>query len=75
MRLYNKTITTQDEVSTTGNGTAVDVAGMSVAGIQVAGTFTASVDFEATVDGTNWVAIVADGAGNSTSATPCRKAP
>lgn len=68
----------QDAVSATGNGTALTVldpqTGSYVAGaFQLSGTFTATITFECTVDGTNWVAMEcassADEATVSTTAT------
>jgi hypothetical protein len=41
----------------TGNGNTVNVAGKSKIGIQVTGITVATVTFEATIDGTNWVAL------------------
>jgi hypothetical protein len=60
--------------SATGNLTAlnqavtVNAAPIDKIGISITGTFTATVSFEATLDGTNWVAVAA-GAG-ATPATP-----
>ena len=51
------TTTMQSAVSATGNGTSLDVSGKSVAVLQVTGTFVATVDFEASVDDTNWSSI------------------
>lgn len=40
------------------NGVAMDIAGLSYVGIQVVGAgFTGTVNFEVTVDGSNWVAL------------------
>ncbi|MGZ8924557.1 MAG: hypothetical protein ACXW2E_01610 [Nitrososphaeraceae archaeon] len=51
------TTTMQNAVSATGNGTLLDVSGKSVAILQITGTFSAIVDFEASVDDTNWFSI------------------
>jgi hypothetical protein len=47
----------QSAVAATGNGNAMGVGGLSGIAVQVAGTFSATVTFEATVDGTNWVSL------------------
>lgn len=49
--------TLQDAVAANGNGTAMDVRGHSVAALQITGTFTATVNFEITLDGSTWVAV------------------
>lgn len=43
--------------------------GLNVAAIQLSGTFSATVTFEGTVDGTNWVAILATNMTSGTAAT------
>lgn len=55
-------VTLQNAVSASGNGTALTVTsgeegGYATCSFQVSGTFSATVDFEATVDGTNWVGL------------------
>jgi len=47
----------QDAAAATGNGVELDVAGCPTASLQVSGTFSATVTFEGTVDGANWIAI------------------
>lgn len=46
--------TMQNAVSATGNGTSLDVQGKAVAVLQITGTFSATINFEASVDDTNW---------------------
>jgi hypothetical protein len=40
-----------------GDNVSLDVGGYGSAGIQITGTWTGTIDFQATVDGTNWVSI------------------
>ena len=47
----------QAAATTNGNGTAMAVGGLPGVGIQLAGITTATVNFEGTIDGTNWVAL------------------
>lgn len=52
----------QDAVAATGNGAAVTIGDSTVGGFalgcfQVTGTFSATVTFEATLDGSTWVAL------------------
>ena len=47
----------QDAVAATGNGTALNVAGLARLGLQISGTFVATVTFEVTIDGANWVSL------------------
>ena len=49
--------TFQSAAAATGNGTAMDVDGLSLVGLQITGTFSATVTIEGSVDGTNYVAI------------------
>lgn len=70
-------ITMQDAATGTGNGTALVVAVSSAApganlgavGIQITGTFSATVTFEATTDGTNWTAVMATNLNDDARAT------
>lgn len=62
-RLFTERARLQDAAAATGNGAALNVAGTSRLGLQVSGTFVGTVTFEATVDGTNWVALVLTPAG------------
>ena len=63
----------QSAAVATGNGTAVntiDVDGaFTVLTMQVTGITTATITFEATIDGTNWVAVLATNLNNGTDAT------
>jgi hypothetical protein len=61
--------TMQNAVSATANGTTLDVAGYTTATIEVTGTFSATVTFEASNDDSVWYAIVATKVGNNTIAT------
>jgi len=56
---YTKTYSLHSASTGDGNGTVVDAAGFSAIGVQVTGTFTATVHFEGTVDDSNWVAVQA----------------
>ena len=59
----------QYAASATGNGTTLDVAGLATVAFQVLGTFTATVTFEATIDGATWVALQAFPSTGSTAVT------
>lgn len=48
--------TFQSGATATGNGTAMDVAGLPLVGVQITGITTATVTFEVTIDGSTWVA-------------------
>jgi hypothetical protein len=55
----------QNAATATGNGTAMDITAatrgaMSVLAMQVTGITTATITFEATIDGSNWVSILAE---------------
>jgi len=64
----------QSAAAATGNGTAITVKDMATLGLQVTGTFVATVTFEATLDDTNWVSLqvanVATGAVSTTTTVP-----
>lgn len=69
---YSKALTLQDAAAATGNGTVFDISDLANVALQVSGTFVGTVTFEATVDGTNWVAVLmtkVDDASTSTTAT------
>lgn len=63
--------TFQSAAAATGNGTALDVGGLAIVGIQVTGTFVGTVTFEGTIDGSTWATIAArnmsDGAAVATA--------
>jgi len=59
----------QSSAITTTNGTAMDVKGLPAVGLQVTGITTATITFEATVDGTNWAAVRAIPLSTGTGAT------
>jgi len=45
----------QNAAAATGNGTVLPMDGAKAAAFQVTGTFTATITFEATVNGVDWV--------------------
>jgi hypothetical protein len=49
----------QSAAVATGNGTVMDVAGLRTITVQVAGITSATVTWEVSVDGSNWVGILA----------------
>ena len=53
-RLFATKEKLQDAATANGPGTPARVAGLSTVGLQVAGTFDATVDFECSIDGTTW---------------------
>lgn len=61
------TATLQNAVSATGNGSTISTDGMATVTFVVTGTFSATVTFEGTADGSNYVGLVAQqkGAGSS----------
>ncbi len=72
--MRHRDVLAQNAVSGTANGTALFVDGMAACAFQVTGTFTATVTFEATLDGTTWVSLqvanVADGSVGTTATAP-----
>lgn len=61
--------TLQNAVSATGNGATLDVSGVGTIAIQIIGTFSATITFEANIDGTNWVSILGVSAQTGSAAT------
>ena len=60
--------TLQDAAEATGNGYTMDVGGKASLTLQVTGTFSGTVTFEASLDGSNWVSRSGiDGSGNKSS--------
>jgi hypothetical protein len=63
--------TLQAAAGADGNGTAFDINGARRVTVQVSGTFSATVNFEGTIDNTNWFAVglktAADGAAVTTT--------
>lgn len=53
------TIAMQTAAQATGNGTPAITADRALLAAQVSGTFVGTVTWEATIDGTNWIAIAA----------------
>jgi hypothetical protein len=51
-------VTLQSAAVATGNGTAIDVSNYDVMGVQVAGITSATITWETSIDGTNWVGIL-----------------
>ena len=62
-------VTLQDAAVATGNGNSLNVAGRSRVGFQVTGTFVATVTFEVSINGADWVALQVFPSNNSTGAT------
>lgn len=59
----------QSAATATGNGVAVDITGKTRVGVQVTGITTATVTFEVSIDGTNFVAVGLAAAATGTLAT------
>ena len=59
----------QNAATATGDGNTLSVDGCAAVSFQVSGTFTATVTFEGTVNGANWVAIQAFPSTGSTGTT------
>lgn len=55
--------------SATSNGNVLDINDYAAVAVQVTGTFTAVINFEGSVDGSNWVALQAIPSGSSTPVT------
>lgn len=63
-------VTMQNAAQATGNGEVLDTGNRGAAVIQISGSMTnLTVTFEGTVDGTNWVAILATNRTSGTAAT------
>lgn len=69
MAQFGKTYTLQSGATATGAGTAIDVSGASRIGVQITGITTATVTFQGTIDGTNWVAVGLPAAATGTVAS------
>ena len=71
--LATTSATLQNSVTGNGNGTASDVSSYTTAVIQVSGTFTATINFEASVDGLTYTALqcfsITDSTSSATSVT------
>lgn len=59
MRGYPIIGTLQDAAGAQGNGTPLDVSGMSTLACQVAGITNATITWECSIDGTNWLGVLA----------------
>jgi hypothetical protein len=51
-------VTFQSAAVATGNGTVIDCSNYDVIGIQVVGITTATITWETSIDGTNWVGVL-----------------
>jgi hypothetical protein len=54
---HTYSVVCQSAATATGNGTAIDVGGLSTVSFQVTGTFSATLTFESSVDGATWSAM------------------
>ena len=68
-RIYAKSFTFQSAVVTNTNGTAMTVKGFPTIGLQVTGITTATITWEGTIDGSNWVAVLATNFTSGSAAT------
>lgn len=71
-RGFSESVNMHSAAAATGNGSILPVDGAAAVGIQVKGaSFVGTITFEATVDGTNWVALpctnISNGAASSTT--------
>lgn len=68
-------VTMQNAATATGNGTAINTASLTTnamfgaVGFQVTGTFSATITFEVTFDGSTWVSVMATNLTDDTRAT------
>lgn len=69
MRRYTLRATLQSAAGGTGNGTALDCAGLEYIVFQIAGITTATVTWEVSIDGSNWVAVMATNQTSGAAAT------
>lgn len=70
MTTYQRTIKAmQKSAGADGNGTSLSCEYMSVAGVHITGTFSATVNFEGSIDGSSWFAISALNISTGASAT------
>jgi len=61
--------TLQNAATATGNGTTMPSSAMGAVSVQITGTFSATVTFEGTMDGSTWVALMATNANDDARAT------
>lgn len=59
----------QNAAAAIGNGTDIGVVNLGTVAMQVTGTFSATITWEGTIDGTNWVSVYAVKAGTGALAT------
>lgn len=65
---YTTALTTlQNAAAATGNGSTINTTGLSAVMIYTSGTFSATISFEVSVDGTNFVSVVAGGVGTGSA--------
>jgi hypothetical protein len=73
-RGYAERLTLQDAAAATGNGVHMPVAGLSSVGLQITGTFVATVTFEVSINGADFVSLSmtpsAGGAAVTTATAP-----
>lgn len=69
LQLGRRLATLQSAAAATGDGTAMDVKGLVEVAMQVLISNTATVTFEGTIDGTNWVAVQAKNIGTGAAAS------
>jgi len=64
----SREVTLQNAAVATGNGTSLPMSGSDSAVLQVNGITTATITFEGTVDGSNWVAVAMSDLNSTTRA-------
>lgn len=69
MKNWSLPVRMQSAAAATGNGQDLDTSNLGGASIQLSGTFTATVTFEGTTDGSNWVAVLATNRTSGSAAT------
>lgn len=67
-RSHSLATTMQAAAAATGDGTALPLGDYAMGALQLSGTFSATVTFEATVDGSNWIAVALANANSTTRA-------
>jgi len=58
----------QDAAAATGNGTALSMAGRTSTVFQISGTFSGTITFEGSMDGTNWIGVACANLNSTTRA-------
>ena len=67
MTLERRTVL-QNAATATGNGTAMNLSGIASVAVQTTGTFSATITWEASIDGSNWESVYAYNTRTSQSA-------